>query len=75
LKRKTGKEKNENLGKIVPTIFSLNKKKFERRFEKIVKISNKIQIDFIDGKFVPNKSLGLKEIPDLKKYKKLLKHI
>ena len=55
---------------IVPTIFSLNKKEFKRRFEKIVKVSNKIQIDFMDGKFVPNKSLELKEIPDLKKYKK-----
>jgi len=57
--------------RVVPTIFSLDKKEFKKRFEKIVKIADKIQIDFMDGKFVPAKSLSLNDIPNLKKYKKI----
>ena len=54
---------------IIPTVFSLNKKEFKERFNKLVKISKRIQIDFMDGKFVPNKSVKMEDIPKLKKYK------
>lgn len=58
--------KNKN---IIPTIFSHNKKEFANRFNKLLKASNKLQIDFMDGKFVPGKSITMKEVPSLKKYK------
>ncbi len=54
---------------IVPTVFALDKKDFDKRFQKLVKVTNKIQIDFMDGKFVPSKSISLKQVPNLKKYK------
>jgi ribulose-phosphate 3-epimerase len=55
--------------KIIPTIFALNKKEFESRFENLVKISKDIQIDLMDGKFVKNKSVSLEDIPNLRRYK------
>jgi ribulose-phosphate 3-epimerase len=56
--------------KIIPTIFAHNKKKFQERFEKLLPITNNLQIDFMDGKFVPEKSPTLEEIPNLIHYKK-----
>jgi len=58
--------KNNN---IIPTVFSHDKKEFLKRFNRLIKVSEKIQIDFMDGKFVPAKSITMKEIPSLKKYK------
>lgn len=55
---------------IIPTVFSKSKRGFEKRFMEVVKISKKIQIDFMDGKFVPAKSVSLEDIPNLKKYRK-----
>jgi ribulose-phosphate 3-epimerase len=55
--------------KIIPTIFAHNKKEFDKRFNKLINISKNLQIDFMDGKFVPAKSVQLKDIPNLKKYK------
>jgi len=54
---------------IIPTIFSTNKKEFDLRFEKLVPISKRIQIDVMDGKFVKTKSFQPKDLPDLRKYK------
>jgi len=54
---------------IIPTILAHNKKEFSDYFEKLIKISENIQIDFMDGKFVPEKSVLISQIPDLKKYK------
>lgn len=56
---------------IIPTVFSHNKKEFKPRFDKLIKVSKNIQIDFMDGKFVPGKSVTLNEIPNLKKYKNI----
>jgi ribulose-phosphate 3-epimerase len=55
---------------IIPTIFAHNKKQFNNRLKKLVPVSNKLQVDFMDGKFVPAKSIQLSSIPSLKKYKK-----
>lgn len=55
--------------KTIPTIFAKNKKEFNERFKKILSVSNNIHIDIMDGKFVKAKSISIKEIPDLKKYK------
>src|SRR3990167_2379229 len=54
---------------IIPTIFAENKRDFKRRFEKALEFSDKIQIDFMDGKFVKSNSINLREMPDLKKYR------
>ncbi|MEK6927076.1 MAG: ribulose-phosphate 3-epimerase [Nanoarchaeota archaeon] len=54
---------------IIPTVFAHNTEEFSVRFERLIGISNKLQIDFMDGRFVEAKSIELKEIPNLKKYK------
>ena len=58
------------MSSIIPTVFATSKKQFEKCFNNIVNLTNKIQIDFMDRKFVKAKSLPLAQIPDLKKYKK-----
>jgi ribulose-phosphate 3-epimerase len=54
---------------IIPTVFATNKKDFDERLNKLVKISKDIQIDIMDGSFVKAKSISIKEIPNLRKYK------
>lgn len=54
---------------IIPTIFAKNKKQFNEKFNKIVPLARNIQIDFMDGKFVPAKSIKLSQVPNLKNYK------
>ncbi len=48
--------------KIIPTILTNNKKDFEDRYKKL-SFSDMLQIDFMDGKFVKNKSVSLEEMP------------
>ena len=55
--------------KIIPTVFAHNKKEFNERFSRLVKISKSIQIDFMDGRFVKNKGVDIGDIPNLKKFK------
>lgn len=55
--------------KTIPTIFAKNKKEFNDRFQKLLPISNNLHIDFMDGKFVRENSISIKEIPNLRKYK------
>ena len=50
---------------IIPTIFSKNKKEFNERYKKLIKVSRNLQVDFMDGKFVPGKSVQLNDIPKL----------
>jgi ribulose-phosphate 3-epimerase len=52
--------------KIIPTVFVLKGGNFKDRFNKMVPISDNVQIDFMDGQFVKSQSIDLKEIPDLK---------
>jgi len=53
---------------VIPTVFSKNKKGFEKRFEHLRKASKYLQIDFMDGKFVSTKGLMPKDVFSLKKY-------
>ena len=53
------------MNKIIHTIFAHNKKEFDERYKKLIKITKNIQIDFMDGKFVRAKSVELKDIPKL----------
>ena len=56
--------------KIIPTIFSYNKKEFDEKLDRILPITKKIQIDLMDGIFVQKKSVEPRHIPDLSKYNK-----
>jgi ribulose-phosphate 3-epimerase len=56
--------------KIIPTIFAHNKKEFQERFSRVLPLAKNIQIDIMDGKFVPAKSISLSQIPNLKRYNK-----
>ena len=55
---------------IIPTVFSYNKKEFEDKFKKVIKVSDKIQIDIMDGKITPKKSVSIKDVQNLKKFKR-----
>lgn len=57
------------MSNVIPTVFVRRKKDFDERFKKLVKVSNELQVDFMDGKFVKNKGIMPKDIPNLKKYK------
>lgn len=56
--------------KIIPTILVKNKKEFLTNLGILLPITQNIQIDFMDGKFVKEKSVQPKDIPSLKKYHK-----
>lgn len=53
---------------VIPTVFSVREEDFLDRFQKLVKLSKEIQIDFMDGKFVSSTFMNFKIIPDLRKY-------
>ncbi len=52
--------------KIIPTVFARNKKEFDSKFAKLSKVSKELQIDFMDGKLVRSKGIGLADVPKLK---------
>src|SRR3989344_1038296 len=54
---------------IIPTVFAHSFLEFKARFTKLVKITNALQIDFMDGVLVPGISMPLSVVPELKKYK------
>ncbi len=56
------------MSRIIPTIFAAKRQAFIQRFKRIVQISQKIQVDIMDGRFVAKRSLGVQEIPSLFKY-------
>lgn len=57
------------INKVIPTIFAKSDKDFNLRLLKVAGIAKEIQIDIGDGKFVKFKSISLKDIPNLRKYK------
>ncbi len=56
---------------IIPTVFATNKKEFYERLNKLIKISNHLQIDFMDGKFVKSKGISLEDVENLKRLGKV----
>lgn len=50
---------------IIPTVFAYKKKEFVKRFKILAGISRKLHVDFMDGKFVKNKGVALKDVPSL----------
>ncbi len=58
------------MSRIIPAILARSKKEFNEQFNKLLPITQNLQIDLMDGKFVKQKSIYLNKIPDLKKYNK-----
>ncbi len=56
--------------KVIPTVFARNKKEFNERLKRLSNISKDIQVDFMDGKFVSEKSIKFSLVPNLKKFNK-----
>jgi len=56
------------MAEVIPTVFVKEGDDFRLRFEKVLGFSNFVQIDFMDGKFVKNKSISLDEIPFLRQF-------
>jgi ribulose-phosphate 3-epimerase len=50
---------------IIPTILAVSRKKFNEKLDVLLDISDKIQIDFMDGQFVDAKSVKLSDVPNL----------
>jgi ribulose-phosphate 3-epimerase len=55
---------------VIPTVFVEKKENFEERFNLVLPLAEKIQIDIMDGIFVKKRSIPLNEIPSLKDIKK-----
>ncbi len=55
--------------KIIPTIFAKSKQDFDHRFNKMITLSNEIQIDFMDGHFVRSTGISLADVQSLKHFK------
>jgi len=53
---------------IIPTVFATSKKQFDKRFEHLLDISERLQIDFMDGQFVERRSVKLSDVPNLNNY-------
>jgi ribulose-phosphate 3-epimerase len=53
---------------IIPTIFSLDESEFYSKFDKLLSLSKRIQVDFMDGRFVPLKSISSSQLPDLSSF-------
>ncbi len=52
---------------VIPTLFALDKESFDKKLEKI-KFSKKIHLDFMDSKFVPNKSTSISDMNSILNY-------
>ncbi|MBW3022764.1 ribulose-phosphate 3-epimerase [Candidatus Woesearchaeota archaeon] len=61
--------------KIIPAVLEKSFAKVMFRIKQFEKVSNAIQIDIADGKFVKNKTIGLKDIPKIKSKSNLEYHL
>lgn len=59
------------MNRVIPTIFAVTKKDFNERFNKLIRISKRIHVDIMDGKFVKSRSSPIANIPPLGKYKNI----
>jgi ribulose-phosphate 3-epimerase len=54
---------------IVPTVLANSKEEFDARLRKLLPVADEIQVDIMDGRFVPSVSLSLDKIPDVSGYR------
>lgn len=60
-----------NKKEIIPTLFALDKSVFEKKLQKLSKFSNKIHIDFMDGKFTSSSSVSINEMNQILEIKNI----
>ena len=60
---------------IIPTILEKNINEFKKRLKIAELLSKRIQIDVADGKFVKNKTIGIKELKKIKSKSKIEYHL
>jgi ribulose-phosphate 3-epimerase len=60
------------MGEIIPTVFCKDRRCFTKRFNKVSKVSKKIQVDIADGKFVSFKSIEINSLPSFSRSKLML---
>lgn len=53
---------------IVPTILANSLEEFNARLKKLLPIADEIQVDIMDGKFVPSRSIAINEVPEVKQW-------
>lgn len=58
----------DNMTIIIPTIFATSKRMFDEKFNKLLNVSKKLQIDFMDGQFITKRSIKLADVPSLRDY-------
>lgn len=54
--------------RIIPTVLANTKEEFEERLAKLLPASNELQIDMMDGQFVPSTGIAVDDLPDLKQW-------
>jgi ribulose-phosphate 3-epimerase len=55
--------------KIIPTVLASTLEDFNARLRRLLPAADEIQVDIMDGKFVPSRSITINEVPDVKKNK------
>jgi ribulose-phosphate 3-epimerase len=53
---------------VIPTVFSHSKPDFIKRLKTLLPASKFLQVDFMDGVFVKDKSVSLSSVPNLSRY-------
>ncbi|MEM4337039.1 MAG: hypothetical protein QXG86_03475, partial [Candidatus Woesearchaeota archaeon] len=61
--------------KIIPAILEKNIEDLKKKLKKFEKLSNTIQIDVTDGKFVKNRTLNPAELKEIKSKSNLEYHL
>jgi len=54
---------------IVPTVLANTEEEFGIKLKRLLAVSDEIQVDIMDGKFVPSQSISLNKIPDVSGWK------
>lgn len=54
---------------IIPTVLANSKEEFDTRLRKLLPVADEIQVDFMDGKFVPSQGIPINQVPDLSGHK------
>lgn len=51
--------------RVIPAVLADNAAEFRQRLERAVAIADHVQIDIMDGMFVPERSIGISDLPEL----------
>lgn len=54
---------------IIPTVLANTEEEFDKRLRRLLPVADQIQVDIMDGKFVPSTSVAINKIPEVKRWK------